>query len=80
MGGMGNPSDPIFRLMQKLMGDYAPTKSQVIVACDGLDGEDIESVRLTISQMYRSESKARSNAWRATERQLTIKQDMKRWS
>ncbi len=78
--GNSQPADAIFRLMEKLMGDRGPTKAQVVEVCEGLDWDDIEDVRLTISRMFERETNARSNAWRATQRQLRNAQDRKRFS
>ncbi len=75
-----HPSDPIFRLLQSLLGDNAPRKNEVMIACDGLDGDDIEQVRSNVNRMFREGSSPRGNAWRATQKQLLKARELKSMS
>lgn len=75
-----NPADPIFRMLQRYMGDNAPTKSEVLNECDGLDAEDIEYVRQQCEKVFRNNSNGKGNPWRVTRRELINRRSQKQMS
>lgn len=77
---VSHPADPIFRLMQRLMGDNGPGKSEVMTACDGLDRDDIEQIRSRVNQMFQGNSNSRGNAWRTTQKLLLKARELRSMS
>lgn len=75
-----HPSDPIFRLLQSLLADNAPRKNEVMIACDGLDSDDIEQVRTNVNRMFREGNSPRGNVWRTTQKQLLKARELKSMS
>jgi hypothetical protein len=75
-----HPADPIFRLLQRYMGDRVPPKAEVINECDGLDRDDIEDVRTSCELVFRGGSNPRTNHWQVTRKQLTTRRSMKAMS
>jgi uncharacterized protein with von Willebrand factor type A (vWA) domain len=77
---VSHPADPLFRCLQKLMGDHAPGKSDVLTAADGLDRDEIERVRSTIDQMYSGGQFKRGNPWVSAQKQLDTARAMRSMS
>jgi hypothetical protein len=77
---VSHPADPLFRTLQKLMGDNVPPKSEVMTYCDGLDRNEIERVRSMIDNMYHGGQFKRGNAWTSTKKQLDTSRAMRSMS
>jgi hypothetical protein len=71
------PADPIFRMLQRYMGDRVPPKAEVINECDGLDWDDIEEVRSGCEGVFRGGNNPRTNHWQVTRKQLNTRRSMK---
>ena len=72
-----HPADGLFRTMQKLMGDRAPSKSEVTTYADGLDPDKIEQVRSQIDKMFRNGQNPRGNPWLSAQKQLNTARAMR---
>lgn len=59
------PADVLFGVLQGVMGDYAPPKSEVMTYCDDILDEVITEVSLKIRREY-SGGNHRGNAWTQT--------------
>jgi uncharacterized protein len=76
----GSPADPIFRMLQRYMGDNAPAKADVLNECDGLDREDIEDVRTRCEAVLRGNNNGRTNHWNVIRKALINKRSQKQLS
>lgn len=76
----GTVADPIFRMLQKYMGDHAPSKAEILVECEGLDLDDVEEVRKTCESVFRGHTNGRTDHWRATRKQLVNRRTQKQMS
>ena len=74
------PADPIFRMLQRYMGDRAPGKSEVINECEGLDRDDIEEARTNCELIFRNDGKPKTNHWQVTRKQLATRRSIKAMS
>ena len=78
--GHATTADPIFRMLQRYMGDRVPPKADVINECDGLDWNDIEEVRSGCEGVFRGGTNPRTNHWQVTRKQLATRRSIKAMS
>jgi hypothetical protein len=64
----GHVGDGLFKTLQDLMGDRAPSKHEVRTACDGMSPETVTDVLRQINGMYGGRAvDSRANPWRKAE-------------
>jgi hypothetical protein len=72
-----DPSDGLFRTLKKLLGDKAPTISDVRAEATGATPEAIDAVRGKIDRMYGGAVKSiGSNPWKTAQKELRIAVEM----
>ena len=76
----GTVADPIFKMLQRYMGDHVPTKAEVLNECEGLDKDEIEEVRVRCETVFRGHSNGRTNHWAVTRKQLINRRTQKQMS
>lgn len=76
----GTVADPIFRMLQKYMGDNAPSKAEILVECEGLDLDDVEEVRTRCEGIFRGHTNNRTDHWRTIRKQLVNRRTQKQMS
>jgi uncharacterized protein len=76
----GTVVDPIFKMLQRYMGDHAPSKAEVLNECEGLDADDVEEVRTRCEGVFRGHSNNRTNHWAVTRKQLLNRRTQKQMS
>lgn len=76
----GTVADPIFRMLQRYMGDHVPTKAEVLNECEGLDKDEIEEVRVKCETVFRGHTNGRTDHWRVTRKQLINRRMQKQTS
>ncbi len=79
-GPAGDPVDSLMRLLEKHMPNGTPRKSEVQAHADGLDREEIESVRLSLNRVLAGNTNKRTNPWKMMQRELANKRDMRRFT
>lgn len=69
-GPAGDPVDSLMNLLKNYMPAGIPRKSEVQAACEGLEGEDIEYVRVKIAGILRGNKNQRTNPWIMLQKEL----------
>jgi uncharacterized protein len=75
-----HPADPLFRTLQKLMGDKGPSLSEVKNHAEGLDRNEIGDVASQVSKMFQGGLYPRGNPWNTAKKQLDTARAMRSMS
>lgn len=79
-GQVGDPVDSLMRLLEKYMPGNIPRKSDVQAYADGLDTEEINSVRQKLNNVLAGNTNNRTNPWKMLQRELGNKREAKRFT